>query len=122
MCTLGSHPYLVHYIESFLRENTLHIVMEFCEGGDLAEKIQKAKKVFIATCISVNLKKGFSVQTSQFFKEEQVMKWFVQMAFGLEEIHRHNILHRDLKSQNIFLTASGDAKIGDFGISKVTFN
>eukprot|EP00468_Gymnochlora_sp_CCMP2014_P007396 CAMPEP_0167759192 /NCGR_PEP_ID=MMETSP0110_2-20121227/10884_1 /TAXON_ID=629695 /ORGANISM="Gymnochlora sp., Strain CCMP2014" /LENGTH=608 /DNA_ID=CAMNT_0007645545 /DNA_START=831 /DNA_END=2654 /DNA_ORIENTATION=- len=75
--------------------------MEYCEGGDLAAKIQQTKK------------------EGKLIEEDQIMKWFVQMALGLHEIHTNRILHRDLKSQNIFLTAAGDAKIGDFGISKV---
>eukprot|EP00466_Bigelowiella_natans_P019950 jgi/Bigna1/35206/e_gw1.8.48.1 len=101
LSTLDYHHYVVRYIESFLHNNNLYIVMEYCDGGDLAQRIALAKK------------------NGKFFKEEKVMKWFVQMALGLEAIHSHNILHRDLKSQNIFLTGSGeDAKIGDFGISK----
>ena len=49
LSTLGSHHYVVHYIESFLLpgNNILHIVMEYCQGGDLAEKIQIAKKVVL---------------------------------------------------------------------------
>mmetsp|Transcript_13612 Transcript_13612/g.20477 ORF Transcript_13612/g.20477 Transcript_13612/m.20477 type:complete len:329 (-) Transcript_13612:34-1020(-) len=103
LSTLGSHQYIVHYIESFIKENTLHIVMEYCKGGDLSAKILHRRK------------------ERKFFEEDQIMKWFVQIALGLDEMHNHRnpILHRDLKPQNIFLTAAGDAKIGDFGISKV---
>ena len=48
------------------------------------------------------------------------MDWFVQMALAIKHIHDRKILHRDLKTQNIFLTRSLDhVKIGDFGISKI---
>ena len=44
--------------------------------------------------------------------------WLIQICFGLQFIHKKNILHRDLKTQNIFLTSQNLIKIGDFGISK----
>ncbi len=47
------------------------------------------------------------------------LSWLIQIAFGLQYIHKKNILHRDLKTQNIFLTSQNIIKIGDFGISKV---
>ena len=47
------------------------------------------------------------------------IRWFIQIAFGLQYIHKKNVLHRDLKTQNIFLTSQNIIKIGDFGISKV---
>ena len=50
------------------------------------------------------------------------MNWFVQLCLSLEYIHRRKILHRDIKSQNVFLTKSNTIKVGDFGISKVLDN
>lgn len=47
------------------------------------------------------------------------MQWFVQLCLSLEYIHKRKILHRDLKSQNVFLTKNNTLKLGDFGISKV---
>ena len=56
---------------------------------------------------------------SEHFGGETIMQWFVQLCMSLEYIHKRKILHRDLKSQNIFLTTQGKIKIGDFGISKI---
>jgi serine/threonine protein kinase len=45
---------------------------------------------------------------------------FVQMALGLHYMHSNRILHRDLKTQNIFLLGNGRLVLGDLGISKVS--
>lgn len=58
-------------------------------------------------------------EKGQRFPEELVLNWFAQIMLGLKYIHRHNIIHRDLKTSNIFLQENGDLKIGDFGIARV---
>eukprot|EP01083_Nonionella_stella_P140073 428746_1 len=93
-----THPGIVHYEESFSVANTLHIVMEYCEGGDLSSRIQRVTKPF---------------------PEEVILDWLVQIALALRSCHRLKILHRDLKTQNIFLTEDDYVKIGDFGIARV---
>lgn len=56
------------------------------------------------------------------FIEDQILDWFVQISLALKHVHDRKILHRDLKSQNIFLTGRGKLiKLGDFGIAKVFF-
>jgi len=96
------HPYIITYRESFMDKNRyLCIVMDYAEGGDMYSKINKQKKIG----------KGFP--------ENQILDWFVQICLALKYVHDRKILHRDLKTQNIFLTAKGDIKIGDFGIARV---
>ncbi|KOO29557.1 protein kinase 5 [Chrysochromulina tobinii] len=101
------HPSVVAYHEHFLYEDaaagqSLCLVMAYCEGGDLARLIKThAEKVPMA-----------------YFGEPQILTWFVQMSMALHYVHSKGILHRDLKSQNIFLS-HGHAKLGDFGIVKV---
>ena len=53
------------------------------------------------------------------FTEAKVLHWFVQMALGLHYMHANRVLHRDLKTQNIFLLGNGRLVLGDLGISKV---
>lgn len=48
-----------------------------------------------------------------------MLDWFTQICLGLKYIHDRKIIHRDIKSQNIFLTAQGLVQIGDFGVAKV---
>ncbi len=80
----------------------LCIVMDYADGGDMYTKIANQKKVG-KVCYS----------------ESQILDWFVQMALAIKHIHDRKILHRDLKTQNIFMTQTGAIKIGDFGIARV---
>ncbi|XP_016886804.1 serine/threonine-protein kinase Nek1 isoform X2 [Cynoglossus semilaevis] len=94
-----SHPNIVQYKESFQEAGCLYIVMDYCEGGDLFKKINSQKGVL--------------------FSEEQILDWFVQICLALKHVHDRKILHRDIKSQNIFLTKDGTVQLGDFGIARV---
>uniref|UniRef100_A0A8C1W8J1 non-specific serine/threonine protein kinase n=1 Tax=Cyprinus carpio TaxID=7962 RepID=A0A8C1W8J1_CYPCA len=94
-----SHPNIVQYKESFEESGCLYIVMAYCEGGDLFKKINN--------------------QRGTLFTEEQILDWFVQICLALKHVHDRKILHRDIKSQNIFLTKDGTIQLGDFGIARV---
>lgn len=95
------HPFIISYRESFIVKNSLCIIMDYAEGGDLYSKITEQKK------------------TGRGYSEDQIMTWFCQILLALKYIHDRKILHRDLKTQNIFLTANGNVKLGDFGIARV---
>merc|ERR1740123_2799624 len=95
------HPYIVRYRESFDEEGWLCIVMDYCEGGDLSDRVKKMR------------------QAGKSFPEPQVLRWFTQSILALKYIHDMHILHRDLKSGNFFLSKSGNLKMGDFGIARV---
>ena len=49
----------------------------------------------------------------------EIFQWFVQVCMALEYVHGRKVIHRDIKTQNIFLTGNKTIKVGDFGISKV---
>lgn len=55
----------------------------------------------------------------QYWSEDHVLNWFTQICLALKHVHDRKILHRDLKSQNIFLTKNNMIKLGDFGIARV---
>lgn len=91
------HPYMVHYVTSFVDSDRLAIVMEFAEGGDLQTRIFLRRKAKAP------------------FAEAVVLRWLTQTALGVKYLHGRRILHRDLKSQNLLLTRAGDVRIADFG-------
>ena len=93
-------PTLIRFYESFVQNGVISIVMEFAEGGSLAQKIQQA----------IVAKKKFTT--------EEILSFTAQIVLGVLAMHSKNILHRDIKSQNIFITKTGILKLGDFGIAK----
>ncbi|MFT7800713.1 serine/threonine-protein kinase Nek4 [Arapaima gigas] len=97
------HPNIVTYRESWEGDDChLYIVMGFCEGGDLYHRLKQQK--------------------GELLQERQVVEWFVQIAMALQYLHEKHILHRDLKTQNIFLTKTNIIKVGDLGIARVLEN
>jgi serine/threonine protein kinase len=96
-----SHVNIVAHVETFLDADRLCIVMEFADGGDLGTIVEEQKDV------------------GGHFAEAEVMATFVQCCLGLHHTHAYRVLHRDLKSRNIFVTKAGTVKLGDFGISKI---
>ena len=58
-------------------------------------------------------------QKNETFSEVEIFNWFVQICLALEYVHGRKVIHRDIKTQNIFLTGNNTVKVGDFGISKV---
>ncbi|XP_040207418.1 serine/threonine-protein kinase Nek2 [Rana temporaria] len=102
------HPNIVRYYDRIIdRTNTtLYIVMEYCEGGDLASLIAKCTK------------------ERQYLEEDFILSVFVQLALALKDCHKrgdggHTVLHRDLKPANIFLDAKRNVKLGDFGLARI---
>ena len=95
--------FVVSYKEAFFdeKDNTLCIVMEFADRGDLYQKIVQHKK------------------SAKFFEESDIWRIFIQLVKGLKALHDLKILHRDMKSANVFLFSNGSAKLGDLNVSKV---
>jgi len=60
--------------------------------------------------------------TNVHFNENQILDWFTQICLALKHVHDRKIIHRDLKTTNIFLTKENTIKLGDFGIATVLNN
>ena len=102
-----NHPNVIGYKEAFWDDegstgSSLNIVMEYADDGDLHSKIEKMKKA------------------GGFFKEPIIWSYAIQMIEGLKALHDKKIMHRDLKSANIFLVKDKhQCKLGDMNVSKV---
>ncbi|PJF39151.1 MAG: hypothetical protein CUN55_15165 [Phototrophicales bacterium] len=92
-----NHPNIIGYVDSFTVSGRACLVMEFVGGGTLADVIQDRR------------------QLEQGFFKSIAMK----LISGLQAAHDAGIIHRDLKPTNIFMTATLEPKIGDFGLAKV---
>jgi NIMA (never in mitosis gene a)-related kinase len=98
-----SHSNIIGYKESFYEEdsNTLNIVMEYADDGDVESKIKNNKK------------------NCTFFNENLIWSYFIQILQGLYYLHSNKIVHRDLKCANVFLMKDGTLKLGDLNVSKI---
>lgn len=104
------HINVIRYKECFLEPASadnpgliINIVMEFADAGDLGNHIKRQKE-----------------EKKTHFEEKEVRNWLVQLTLALRYLHtKVRVLHRDIKSHNIFMTSNNLLKLGDFGISKL---
>ncbi|XP_029973155.1 serine/threonine-protein kinase Nek9 [Salarias fasciatus] len=92
------HKNIIAYFNHFIDKNTLLIELEYCNGGNLYDKILQQK--------------------GKLFSEEVVVWYLYQIASAVAHIHKAGILHRDIKTLNIFLTKTDLIKLGDYGLAK----
>ncbi|POM72532.1 Protein Kinase [Phytophthora palmivora] len=92
----GGHPNLVQYNDSFVEEQTLYLVMEYCADGDLYDYLSRRKQRTMSCSIALRV--------------------LSQVATGLAFLHDHGIAHRDISLENIMLHR-GRCKLGDFGLA-----
>lgn len=91
--------HVVGYYDSFIDGPSINIVQEFCQHGDLNTYIRK--------------------QNGRPFIDNFIWKVFIQLCLALHYLHcQKSIIHRDIKSLNIFLTKDNSAKLGDFGAAR----
>jgi len=102
-----NHPNIVHFREVYkTKKGVLCIVMEYADNGDLDMAIKSRKA-------------DNNDGEAKYYTEAEAIDIFTQICLALKHTHDKKILHRDLKSQNIFLTKRGIVKLGDFGIARV---
>jgi len=92
-------PYIVGYHDSFIEDEKLCIVMEYCEKGDLGQLLKARNKHYI--------------------EENVILKYFIEVCLALYYLHGKKTLHRDVKTMNMFLTKDFHIKLGDLGVAKV---
>lgn len=94
-------PNIIRYCEAFLEGDKLYIVTEYAGKGDIGRIIEKAKKRHKAV------------------EEDVIWKHLIEICRGLQYLHDKQILHRDLKPKNIFLSKDERALVGDLGCAKL---
>jgi serine/threonine protein kinase len=90
------HPFLVNLNYSFQTPDKLYFVMDYVNGGELFFHLQRDKK----------------------FSEDRARFYLAEIACGLEYLHSNGVLYRDLKPENLLLTADGHICMTDFGLAK----
>ena len=88
------HPNIVRIYDLGVSDDHAHIAMEYLDGGDLRNKIEKGSS------------------------ELEAVKYLRQIASALSAVHAKNVLHRDLKPGNIMLRKNGSIALIDFGLAK----
>ena len=95
LCSIN-HPFIVRLHFAFQTGENLFMVMDFCPGGDLGYYLQREGK----------------------FTEERMRIYAAEVILALAELHKRDIIYRDLKPDNILLDIEGHVMLTDFGLSK----
>ena len=90
-------PTIIHLYESQILNGKEYMVLEYAERGTLYERIKKFSK------------------ENQKFSQTQILDWITEIIIGLYSLHKKDIMHRDIKSDNLFLCNNDVVKIGDLG-------
>jgi NIMA (never in mitosis gene a)-related kinase len=98
-----AHPNIVKLHDIFMTTSgKVLIIMDYADGGDLSQRIAAQRE-----------------SSRGLLPEMQCLEWLVQAGYALWYLHGRKVLHRDIKTRNLFLYSSGLLKLGDFGISCV---
>ncbi|KAK2913247.1 hypothetical protein Q8A67_001646 [Cirrhinus molitorella] len=92
-----NHPHILHYKEVIPGPDCLYLVLEHCEGGDLAQKIKH------------------KILAADTFSENEILDWTVMICMALKYLHDKNVLHTNLQPKSLFFTTSGIIRLGEFG-------
>eukprot|EP00698_Gefionella_okellyi_P010696 TRINITY_DN2787_c0_g1_i1.p1 TRINITY_DN2787_c0_g1~~TRINITY_DN2787_c0_g1_i1.p1 ORF type:complete len:756 (+),score=105.18 TRINITY_DN2787_c0_g1_i1:286-2268(+) len=92
LAAVGDCPHVIRYYDAWFEGDVLFIQTEFCEKGTLADVADRR------------------------FAEQELLTVLKQIATGLRHLHSMNLVHLDIKPENIYIASNGFFKIGDFGL------
>ncbi|CAK9051657.1 unnamed protein product [Durusdinium trenchii] len=93
-------PCVVRYFTSWMQDDTACLLLEYVENGSLAAEVQRCRA------------------EERQIPDTSIIDWASQILLGLLYLHRKEVVHRDLKTENLLGPSEGRVKIADFGISK----
>jgi len=91
-----SSPYVVGVIDADEQDQTPYIVLEYVDGQTLKQRIRDVKRLDIP----------------------EALAFAIEIAWGLQAAHERQVVHRDVKPQNVLLDEDGAARVTDFGIAR----
>lgn len=95
LSSIESNPHIIRYYDMLKTTNNFYFIYEFCNGGTLENMLAKEKKL----------------------SEQKTLQIFKQLLDAFQILNKYNIMHRDMKPDNIFFH-NGVIKLGDFGFCK----
>lgn len=140
-----AHPNITSYYGSFVEDGVLNVVMEYADNGSLFQHIHRAKQPFsevrtpLSPDIGTPLHVGAPLHGARHAAQSgtplpraradsalrgrvpqaQIVNFLAQMLLALQHLHDKKILHRDIKTKNVFVNKKMQIKLGDFGLSKM---
>lgn len=90
-------PFIVKLHYTFQTDRKLYFVLEYCSGGELFSILQRCRRL----------------------TEEKAKFYAAQIVLALEHLHKHNVVYRDLKPENVLISETGYIKLADFGLSRM---
>ena len=94
-------PFIINLHNAYIKDGYLNFITEYAKKGDLSKMIKRNKV------------KG------TLFNEKTIKKYLFELCIAVEYLHKNNVIHRDIKAANVFISKSNTVKLGDVGIIKV---
>lgn len=96
---LGTHPHICSLLDSFHDSNHTHLVMEYCQNGDLYDAIRSGKSPS---------------------SPDSTLRFMLQLIAAVDYAHSKGVFHRDIKPENILIAADGSVRLADWGLATTT--
>lgn len=123
-----NHPRIIKFHQQFCTTNHVCIVMEHADGGPLSKFLveRREQSSYIDQYVSCPLPRiWYATRRDKFsfffifIYVQDVIRLFIDILQGVEFLHMKNVVHKDIKSDNILIAADGRLKLADFGVSKI---
>eukprot|EP00760_Papus_ankaliazontas_P000145 PhM_4_TR10024/c4_g1_i8/m.94861/K08857/NEK1_4_5; NIMA (never in mitosis gene a)-related kinase 1/4/5 len=115
------HPNIIRYVADYEHEGTILLLMEHAPSGDLRSQVRARSKLQSppqTTTSPPTPLHAAKTKVKKHFRQDDALTIFAQLCLAVDHIHSANMMHRDIKTQNIFVMPTGLLKLGDFGFTR----